>query len=95
MSFCVIASENQRHRLLIQRHHLHERLKTILNALFPSPEEQEIAYQLIGQKFESIDELARHLDIHPESVRVILQKLQAHIDFPFLEARIPEAPGST
>ncbi|MFQ5820391.1 MAG: ArsR family transcriptional regulator [Candidatus Heimdallarchaeota archaeon] len=84
--------EEQRHHLLVQRHHLYERLKKILNALFPSPEEQEIVYQLIGREFESIDELARHLDIYPESVISILHKLQTHIDFPFLDADNPDKP---
>ncbi|MFQ6124488.1 MAG: ArsR family transcriptional regulator [Candidatus Heimdallarchaeota archaeon] len=82
--------EENHHKLLVQRHHLHERLKKILNTLFPSPEEQEIAYQLIGQEFESLDELARYLDIHPESVKAILSKLRDHIDYPFLEPRKTE-----
>lgn len=77
--------EEKRHKILVQRHCIHERLKHILNDIFPSPDEQEIAYKLIERQHSSVDELARTLDVHPATIREVLEMLQEHISFPFLD----------
>jgi predicted transcriptional regulator len=74
----------KKHVLLAQRHYIQERVKRILNKLFTNPTEQEIAYRLFSRDFHSVDELARHLDVHPETIELVVSKLKEHINYEFL-----------
>ncbi len=75
---------HQKHALLTQRHYIQERVKGLLNALFSEPQEIEIAYQIFARKYTNIEEVARELDVHPDSIQKVLEVLKKNINFEFI-----------